>query len=162
MNAPKLTLAALLLSAFAVSVNAQETEMRTLALTADDSGAYAVEPEVRVIGPSRPAPRLGFDGRMTYDGLRVERVHFGTDAYDIGLERGDVIHEVNGRHIDSMVDYQEALLDAVDFNNGRVRLRIENVRWHTGESSQRWVTRTIRLAVPCHSDGGSMGGVFGG
>ena len=150
--------AALALTAVASDANAQS---RTRAVIADGDEAYAVGPETRVIGPSRPAPRLGFQGRMTYDGLRVESVQYGSQADDMGLERGDVIVEINGQHIHSMADYQNALLDAVDFNGGRVRVLIDNVRWHNGQSSQRWVTRSVRLAVPCH-DGGFSGGSFGG
>ena len=99
---------------------------------------------------------------MTNDGLRIERVSYNSLAYDAGLERGDVIHEVNGQHIDSMMDYQRAMIDARDNRDGRVRLFIENVRWHTGESSQRWVTRTVYLPH-CHPlDDFGGGGSFGG
>ena len=153
--------ATLVLGSLSFNASAQD---RIMAITADEGPA----PAVQVIGPGpgpdlgRPVPRLGFEARVTNDGLRIERVFYGTLAFDAGLERGDVIHEINGRHIDSEHEYRQALLDAQDFRDGRVRLLIENVRWHYGQSSQRWVTRTIYLPHVCDNDGFGGGGSFGG
>ncbi|MEZ6105491.1 MAG: PDZ domain-containing protein [Pirellulaceae bacterium] len=99
---------------------------------------------MRIIGPETETPKLGFEGRMTNQGLRIERVLYNSLAYDAGLEQGDVISRVNG-WIDSMQDYQRAMIEARDHHNGRVQLRIDNVRWHSGESGQRWVNRTVYL-----------------
>ena len=161
MNARLFSLAslALLLGSFGLNANAQE---RALALTIDDEEVQVVGPVQAVVAPDREPPRLGFEGRIVNGGLRIERVFLNTLADDAGLERGDVIREVNGVRIGSMYDYQQALLDAQDFNNGRVRLLIDNVRWHRGESSQRWVTRTVRLPVLCNDGGFGPGGTFGG
>lgn len=162
MNARIFSLAsvALLLGSLSMSASAQD---RVMALTLDDeSEVQVVGPVMPVIAPDREVPRLGFEGRIVGSGLRIERVFYGTLAYDAGLERGDVIREINGRHIDSVFEYQQALLDAQDFRDGRVRLLIDNVRWHRGESSQRWVTRTIFLPVICSDGGFSPGGTFGG
>ena len=152
MNARFFTLAAttLLLSCVAVDSQAQD---RTYAAGTQD--------RVMRAGPNQnDVPRLGFDGRISNGRLKVESVTFGSLADEAGLESGDVIAEVNGRTIRSMGDYQQALLDAQD-SNGRVRLLIDNVRWHYGESSQRWVTRTVYLRSS-GGNGGDSGQIFGG
>lgn len=152
MNARFIALAAvaMVLGSFATAAHAQ-----------DEGYAAGTQDRAVRVGPDlNDVPRLGFDGRMINGRLKVEGVAYGSLAEEAGLERGDVIAEVNGRTIRSMGDYQQALLDAQD-GNGRVRLLIENVRWHTGESSQRWVNRTVYLF---RSGGGNGGGgeIFGG
>ena len=146
----------------AMNASAQDDRVRPRAATTIQEEYVAGDNEMRVIGPdSRPAPRLGFNGTVIATGLRVEGVDYGSLAFDAGLERGDVITSVNGRRIQSMSGYRRALCDAVDHNDGRVRLVIENVRWHTGESSIRYVTRTIHLPHHHHGGGGGGGGFDG-
>lgn len=151
------------LSSFAFSshlVLAQE-EDETYALTTEDEEAAAAmveERELRMVDPGSPTPRLGFHGRIVSNGLRVDRVDDGSLAFDVGLERGDVIMKVNGRRITSMSAYRRALLEAVEYRDGRVNLTVENVRWHTGESSQRYLNRAVYLPVPASGFGGGFGG----
>ncbi|HRF01772.1 MAG TPA: PDZ domain-containing protein [Pirellulaceae bacterium] len=143
------------------TLRAQDDAPRALMLIEDEE-MIDDAPGVHVIGPeSRPAPRLGFHGRIVSHGLRIDSVDYDSLAFQAGLERGDVILEINGREIRSMMGYRRALLDAVDYRDGRVRMKVENVRWHTGESRHRYVWRTIFLPVSCHVGGGAGGGFDG-
>lgn len=138
-----------------------QDEVETYALTLeqeDAEPAMVEEREIRMVDPGIPTPRLGFHGRIVANGLRVDRVDYDSLAFEIGLERGDVITKVNGRRITSMSGYRRALLEAVEYRDGRVNLVVENVRWHTGESSQRYVNRTVYLPVPASGFGGGFGG----
>ena len=54
-------------------------------------------------------PILGFYGRASHRGMMVTEVIRGTEAWKIGLERGDVITEINGKHIHSQRDYDTAM-----------------------------------------------------
>lgn len=142
------------------AVMAQD-EDETYAVTLEDeeaAPAMVEDRDDRMVDPGVPTPRLGFHGRIVSNGLRVERVDYGSVAFDAGLERGDVIMKVNGRRLTSMSGYRRALLEAVDYRDGRVTLTVENVRWHTGESSQRYINRTVYLPVPASSHGGGFGG----
>lgn len=70
------------------------------------------------------APTLGFYGRASHRGMMVTDVIRGSEAWDIGLERGDVITEINGQHIHSQRDYDRAMQRA-----GRhMRLKVRDVR----------------------------------
>ena len=160
MNTRIFTLAAvaatMMLGSMTMSAKAQD-RVRTYIRDEDQRDRQ----ELRIAPINRPVPQLGFEARMTGDGMLIESARYGSLAWDAGLERGDKIHKVNGRHIDSVQEYRQALVDAQEFNNGRVQLTVENVRWHTGESCHRWVTRTIYLPHVCN-DGPSFGGSFGG
>lgn len=139
---------------------AQE-EDETYAITLEDeeaAPAMVEERDNRMVDPGIPTPRLGFHGRIVSSGLRVERVDYGSLAFDAGLERGDVITKVNGRRLTSMSGYRRALLEAVNYRDGRVTLTVENIRWHTGESSQRYINRTVYLPAPASDHDGSFGG----
>ena len=160
MNARNFTLGAfaatLMLGSLSLNASAQDRDR----YVADDDGDR--EQAVRIIGPETETPKLGFEGRMTNQGLRIERVLYNSLAYDAGLEQGDVISRVNGVRIESMQDYQRAMIEARDYHNGRVQLRIDNVRWHSGESGQRWVNRTVYLPRLDRPDDFDGGGTFGG
>ena len=162
MNARMITLASvaatLMLGSLALNANGQD-RVRTLVR---DNDGYSQDSRIRIAPVVRPAPRLGIEARVTNNGLLIEHVQYGSLAWRAGLEPGDKIREINGRHIHSMHDYQDALLDAQDFRNGRVRLLVENVRWHTGQSCNRFVTRVIMLPTVCNNGPVPLGGTFGG
>ncbi len=56
-----------------------------------------------------PIPVLGIYGYPTHSGMVVTDVVRGSEAWNIGLERGDVIVEIDGRHIHSQRDYDIAM-----------------------------------------------------
>jgi len=126
-------------------------------LVEEDEVYLVEEAPVHLARPRVAAPRLGFEGRIVSNGLRIDRVNYDSLAFDLGLERGDVILKVNGRRVTSMEGYRRLLVDAVENRDGEVTLQIENIRWHTGESSQRYVNRTVYLPVSNNS-GSSFGG----
>ena len=72
------------------------------------------------------APRLGFSGYTTHQGLVVTRVTPGTEASRVGLERGDTIVNVNGTRIQREGDLERALLRTPP--HGAVQLQVRDVR----------------------------------
>lgn len=95
-------------------------------------------------------PLLGFRGRGDYNGMKVLSVKGNTLAWRLGLEAGDVITHVNGVKVESYQQYLNLLRHATTHHDGRVRLRIENIRWHTGESNSRFVYRVANFSSPNH------------
>ena len=95
-------------------------------------------------------PLLGFRGRVEYDGMNVLSVKGNTLAWRLGLEAGDVITHVNGIKIRSHQQYLNILRHATTHHDGHVDLRIENIRWHTGESNQRFLCREVQFRSPTH------------
>jgi S1-C subfamily serine protease len=92
-------------------------------------------------------PRLGFQGHFDYGyGMHVDHVFYGSPAFRMGLEPGDVIRAINGRWLATQNDYFREL----SYSGGYVRLIVQDVR--TG----RLVTRSAYLgdAVPYGSTGG--------
>ena len=139
------------------AVTVEEDEVYELVIEDEDAATErAVMIDDSRVAPS--APRIGVYGRIVSNGMRVDRVNYDSVAYDAGLERGDVIMKINGRRITSMATYRRALQEAVDFRDGRVTMTVENIRWHTGESSQRYVNQTIYLPVPASDGSGGFGG----
>lgn len=86
-----------------------------------------------------PQVLLGFYGHSHGHGVEVLRVDFGSYAQRLGLERGDVIIGVNGRHVHSMADYKRALARA----GSRVWLEVVDVR--TGNVVS---TNSVRIGHP--------------
>lgn len=91
------------------------------------------QPRLRPIVPppvgSQVVPRLGIMGHVDRGiGMVVESVQHGTPASRMGLERGDVIHRINGREISNDWAYREALIRAAQFDNGAVNLHIIDAR----------------------------------
>jgi S1-C subfamily serine protease len=95
-------------------------------------------------------PKLGFRGRVDCDGLKILSVGGNSLAWKLGLEAGDVITHVNGIEVKSHQQYLSILRHATTHHDGRVKLRIENIRWHTGESNQRFLCREVQFRSPTH------------
>lgn len=104
-----------------------------------------LRPEVAtMIAPPIPTQRLGFTGTfLPGRGLRVEQVEWGTKAERLGLERGDVLLEINGQRLRSLGHYFQLLEDAAAWNDGRVSLVVRNVR-----GNPLYVTMNFRLDGP--------------
>ena len=91
--------------------------------------------------PAPIVPRLGFMGHVAYGyGMVVDSVSCGGIAERLGLERGDVIVRINNHPIHDDDCYQNALLNAVRFQNGFIDLTVVNVR------SGRMVHRTGNIS----------------
>lgn len=91
------------------------------------------QPRLRPLVPppvaSPVVPRLGIMGHIEYRwGMVVDSVVPGTTAHRMGLERGDVILRINGQDVSSDWSYRQALVRAVQFENGLVRMQIADVR----------------------------------
>lgn len=88
-----------------------------------------VRPEVVPPVVTPVVPRLGIMGHIEFGwGMSVDAVVRGTAASRIGLERGDVILRINGQEITSDQAYRQALLNAVRFENGLLKMQIADVR----------------------------------
>lgn len=75
------------------------------------------------------ASSLGFTGHFErHHGMVVDRVHYGTPAWRLELERGDVVQSINGERIRSPKHFAELLrgspyrvqLTVVDVRTGRL------------------------------------------
>ena len=86
------------------------------------------QPQLRLRPPQPPVcqtPRLGFYGTVSCrGGMRVNKVVYGSEAWRVGLEPGDVILSINNQRIRSDRDYQNALR----FSDGHLDLRVLDVR----------------------------------
>lgn len=88
-------------------------------------------------------PTLGIMAFPSGSGLEVTQVYSNTPASRLGLEAGDRIVEVNGQQIRSVADLQHSLRSASDYNNGQIRVLIDNVRARQGfYGAQRFVSRS--------------------
>lgn len=94
-----------------LGVSNANAEHRNESASSCNSGRRFVQP---------PMPVLGIYGRITSQGMLVTDVVRGTEAWEIGLERGDVIVEIDGRHIHSQRDYDIAMSRAGRHTNLRV------------------------------------------
>ncbi|MEM7456508.1 MAG: PDZ domain-containing protein [Planctomycetota bacterium] len=65
-------------------------------------------------------------------GMQVVTVQYGGAAFNIGLEPGDIIVQMDGRRIMSRYDYDMAMYNAAVFGGGDVDLVIRNVRYRPG------------------------------
>jgi membrane-associated protease RseP (regulator of RpoE activity) len=102
----------------------------------------------------RPASRLGFEvrpltpglaremDRRSSDGVVVTRVEEGTPAAEAGIQRGDVIVEVNRRPVKTLADFERATRDlkkgerlAVRLERGEVALYVAVVPDKAGVSA---------------------------
>ena len=146
-------LALTMVSALAVTflISPQQTHAQQQQKTAAGGGGGAMEYQ----------PKLGFNGHMDYRGMVVDSVVVNSVAFQMGLETGDVVTHVNGKPVTSYHTYLTLLRDAVNYQNGRVSLQIENIRYYTGQSLQRYVHRTHYF--PSAGGGGIQGqGGLGG
>lgn len=77
---------------------------------------------------------LGFAGHFVdRAGMVVDRVQYGTPAWRIGLTKGDIVQEINGKRLNSQAHYYK-LLQESPF---RVRLTVVDAR--TGRPAHRQV-----------------------
>jgi membrane-associated protease RseP (regulator of RpoE activity) len=98
-------------------------------------------------GSSDHPPHLGgyWLGVSTEDfgnGPEVVHISYGSPASRIGLEQGDIIHEVDGIPVTSRWE----LSQAIRYSDGFVRLLVEDVR--TGQFVYRMVRLTRRNLYP--------------
>ena len=84
-------------------------------------------------------PQLGVRGFATQSGYNITHVVPGSVAAKMGLERGDVIKRVNRSRPRSTQDLIRALDVAVGSYRGSLDMTVENIRWKTGRSTQRFV-----------------------
>ncbi|MDB5384501.1 MAG: hypothetical protein JWM11_147 [Planctomycetaceae bacterium] len=81
-------------------------------------------------------PHLGIMEHFQFGlGMVVDSVFPGSPAERMGLERGDVIHRINGHEIVNDWTYRQALNRAVQFDNGFVNIHVIDVR--TGQRTVR-------------------------
>lgn len=86
---------------------------------------YETQLRLRYPRPVCETPRLGFHGRISCrGGMQVDKVIYGSEAWRIGLEPGDVILSVDGIRIRSDRDYQNAMR----YSNGHLILRVLDAR----------------------------------
>ena len=83
-----------------MSVSNAKADHRTRVVSSCHSGGCYVVPQT---------PTLGIYGYATRRGMVVTDVVPGSEACRIGLERGDVIVEIDGRHIQCQRDYDIAM-----------------------------------------------------
>ena len=96
-----------------------------------------------VVPPSKNRPKLGINGFMVPSGNRMgyklTYVAPGSVAQRMGLERGDVIRRINDIHPLSQQEVITALNEAASYYGGKLSMEVENIRWHLGQSNQRYV-----------------------
>lgn len=85
---------------------------------------------------------LGVSTQDTGHGPQVVFISYGSPASRIGLEQGDIIHEVDGIPVASRWE----LSQAIRYSDGYVRLLVEDVR--TGQFVYRMVRLTRRQIYP--------------
>lgn len=117
---------------------------------ADDGYAPRVLSDSPYIVPSSPY-RLGFDGVFVGSGMRVQKVHWGSIAHQIGLERGDVIEIVNGQQVFGYQHY----LNLLASSNGSVTLGVRDI------NSGRIVYLNVNFGGTVPAVGGSIASVDG-
>ncbi len=129
-----------------------ETQTQALVIQEPD---YGQPPTTYIAPPAPPQPpiRLGFDGQITCEGMRVLNVQWGSFVKQIGLESGDIITHINGRKVTSLQRYQYLLRFAVENNHGHVDLRIKNVRANWDPYAQRYVQRHLDLPHNDYDEG---------
>lgn len=90
--------------------------------------------------PTQVTPQLGVTGTIVPNwGFKVSTVQLHSAAARMGLERGDVIKFIGHQRIDCLQALKDALQHAASYNNGRLRLTVDNVRARQGLSHQRIV-----------------------
>jgi len=90
--------------------------------------------------PAQMTPNLGVTGTVVSNwGFKISTVQPYSAAARMGLERGDVIKSINHQHIDCLSSFKRALRDAAGYNNGHLKLKVDNVRARIGLSHQRIV-----------------------
>ena len=72
----------------------------------------------------QPQPRLGFNGRMEFGGMRVLSVNFNSPAQQMGLEPGDLILSINGMRFGNLNQYYNVLRVAAP----HVHLHVRDIR----------------------------------
>ena len=90
--------------------------------------------------PAQVTPQLGVTGTIIPNwGFEVSTVQLNSVAARMGLERGDVIQFIGHQRIDCLQALKNALQHAASYNNGHLRLTVDNVRARQGLSHQRIV-----------------------
>ena len=85
-------------------------------------------------------PKLGVNGYMVNSGYKLTYVAPHSVAQKMGLEAGDIIMRINDVYPRSQRELVIALDEAArSFYRGKIDMRVENVRWHLGQSNQRYV-----------------------
>ena len=96
-----------------------------------------------VVPPSKNRPKLGINGQMVRSGNRMgyqlNYVAPGSVGQRMGLERGDIIRRINDINPVSEQEVITALDEAASYYNGNLNMEVENIRWHRGQSNQRYV-----------------------
>ena len=99
-----------------------------------------VQQQYYVQPPTQLTPKLGVTGSIiAHWGFKISTVEPHSAAARMGLERGDVIKFINHKPIDCLHAFKEALRSAASYNNGHLRLTVDNVRARLGLSHQRIV-----------------------
>lgn len=96
--------------------------LSAVARPASAEGAPRVAPGAYVLPGA--TYRLGFDGAFVGYGVLVKRVHWGSMAEQIGLERGDVVLAINGQRIFGYQHYLSLLAQS----GGYATLTVRDVR----------------------------------
>ena len=93
-----------------------------------------------VVQPPQVTPKLGVTGTIVANwGFKISSVQPYSAAARMGLERGDVIKFINHERIDCLHAFKNAIRKAANYNNGYLRLTVDNVRARHGLSHQRIV-----------------------
>lgn len=105
--------------------------------------------------PGLPPISLGFTAVMNGQGLRIVSVTCGSHAERIGLETGDVITRIDGRKFFSIAQFRNILAHVIIHHNGRLKLRIRNIRHYYDPWQPMYVNRVYFLPtfVPYSSPG---------
>ncbi len=102
-------------------------------------------------------PKMGFMGHMMSGwGMMVDQVIPGTTAARMGLEPGDVVMKINGKPVTCAQRYRELLWEAVSMQDGRVHLKVDNIRARNGLPVPRYAFVTGWLNFGGYSAAGSQ------
>ena len=100
-----------------------------------------VQQQLYVQPPVQVTPKLGVTGSIVaHWGFKISSVEPYSAAARMGLERGDVIKSINHQRIDCLQSFKNAIRNAANYNNGHLKLKVDNVRARIGLSHQRIVT----------------------
>ena len=99
-----------------------------------------VQQQLYVQPPVQVTPKLGVTGSIVaHWGFKISSVEPYSAAARMGLERGDVIKSINHQRIDCLQSFKNAIRNAANYNNGHLKLKVDNVRARIGLSHQRIV-----------------------
>ena len=114
---------------------------------AQQSRQVSKQRAVQVVVPPKPnRPLLGVDGHYVGTGYKLSYVAPHSLGQRMGLEKGDIIMRINGRFITDSALLIRVLDDVARYaDNGinplvdQLSIEVENIRWHWGQSNQRYV-----------------------